>query len=77
MKGGQRCGGRNAKMVTELQLYFALLPNGKRRIYKKGLVIKLAEREGIKTHNEVVTPIEKVLNLGLEKPESEHYLHSK
>lgn len=47
MKGGQECGGRTAKMVTELQLCFALLPNGKRRIDKKGLVIKLAKREVI------------------------------
>lgn len=55
----------------------SLLPNGKERIGKKGLVIKVTEREGIKTHNQVFTPIEKVLNLGLEKTESEYYLHSK
>ena len=38
MKGGQGRGGRNTKMVTELQLYFALLPNGEGRIDKKGLL---------------------------------------
>lgn len=42
MKGGQECGGRTAKMVTELQLYFALLPNGKRRIDKKGVGYKVS-----------------------------------
>lgn len=55
MRGGPGCGGRKAEMATESQLCFVLLPNGKARMDKKGLVIKVPEREGIKTHYQVVT----------------------
>lgn len=54
MKGGEGCDDRKTEMAIELQLCFVLLPNGKRKMNKRGWY-KCSLRRGNKDSDQVVT----------------------